>query len=96
MQFIFCVYNAVKTDFQHSFVYGRSISYLSICILLGFRTERMESAEILQEIPPLVLKNLCDRSYEKRKAAASEIESIVHQMHVGLKEGCKRLGCWGQ
>lgn len=29
MQFIFCVYNAVKTDFQHSFVYGRSISYLA-------------------------------------------------------------------
>ena len=42
----------------------------------------MESIEILQEIPPLVLKNLGDRSYEKRKAAASEIESIVHQMHV--------------
>ena len=44
----------------------------------------MESIEILQEIPPLVLKNLGDRSYEKRKAAASEIESIVHQMHVQL------------
>ena len=44
--------------------------------------EEMESIEILQEIPPLVLKNLGDRSYEKRKAAASEIECLVHQMHV--------------
>lgn len=42
----------------------------------------MEGAEVIQEIPALVLKNLIDRSYEKRKAAAGEIESIVHQMHV--------------
>ena len=43
----------------------------------------MESFGILQEIPPLVLKNLNDRSYEKRKAAGSEIESIVRQIYVG-------------
>ena len=42
----------------------------------------MESFEILQEIPPLVLKNLNDRSYEKQKAAGSEIESIVRQINV--------------
>ena len=66
---------------------------LSNGILIRFRKERMESAEILQEIPPLVLKNLCDRSYEKRKAAASEIESIVHQMHVGIRDECYQLGC---
>ena len=42
----------------------------------------MEGAEVIQEIPALVLKNLIDRSYEKRKAAAGEIESIIHQMHV--------------
>lgn len=42
----------------------------------------MESMEIIQEIPPLILKNLGDRSYEKRKAAAFEIESIIHQINV--------------
>ena len=44
----------------------------------------MESSEIIQEIPPLILKNLGDRSYEKRKAAAFEIESIIHQINVKL------------
>ena len=44
----------------------------------------MEGAEVIQEIPALVLKNLIDRSSEKRKAAAGEIESIVHQMHVSI------------
>ena len=44
----------------------------------------MEGAEVIQEIPALVLKNLIDRSYEKRKAAAGEIESIIHQMHVAF------------
>lgn len=48
----------------------------------------MESYEILQEIPPLVLKNLNDRSYEKRKAAGSEIESIVRQIYVGNVRMC--------
>lgn len=47
----------------------------------------MESPEIIQEIPPLVLKSLGDRSYDKRKKAAFEIESIVHQMHVEWQEG---------
>ena len=46
----------------------------------------MESTEIIQEIPQLILKNLEDRSYEKRKSAAFEIESIIHQMHVSIIE----------
>lgn len=41
----------------------------------------MENCEKIQEIPPLVLKNLGDRTYDKRKTAASEIQAIIHQMN---------------
>ncbi|OAO17602.1 VAC14 family protein [Blastocystis sp. ATCC 50177/Nand II] len=52
----------------------------------------MEGAEVIQEIPALVLKNLIDRSYEKRKAAAGEIESIIHQMHeAGDSERIRKI-----
>ena len=54
----------------------------------------MESPEIIQEIPPLVLKSLGDRSYDKRKKAASEIASIVHQMHVKSLKKSEIVGSW--
>lgn len=57
-------------------------SYSHTFVIRTEYSRYMESPEIIQEIPPLVLKSLGDRSYDKRKKAAFEIESIVHQMHV--------------
>lgn len=57
-------------------------SYSHTFVIKTEYSRYMESPEIIQEIPPLVLKSLGDRSYDKRKKAAFEIESIVHQMHV--------------
>lgn len=49
----------------------------------------MDSIEGVPEISPLSLKNLGDKSFDRRKAAAQEISVIVTTLNVILVVSCK-------
>ena len=42
----------------------------------------MDSVEGVPEILPLSLKNLGDKSFDRRKAAAQEITAVVSKLYV--------------